>query len=147
MTITYDLILFPGLHSGSNGKQERHGYLISYSGMNMLNNCDIIKTVARDQWFDRTVNAHVHHQQVAYKEDEQTVEIDTEVILSSTKTGGWSGLKISFHERNKVTKDGSYLREIIMMDSTTTINLFVNPSMITNIRKSEMPMNVLTNSG
>ena len=88
MTITYDLILFPGLHSGSNGKQERHGYLISYSGMNMLNNCDLGDTIERYQRSDRTGNVHSFHQKSAEKVFGQTVESDTYVSVYSTKTRG-----------------------------------------------------------
>ena len=42
-------------------------------------------------------------------------------------------------------KDGSYLREMVMMYSVITINFFVNSNMITN-RKAEIPMNFLTNA-
>ena len=41
-------------------------------------------------------------------------------------------------------KDG--LREMILMDSGTKINLFVNPNMITNICKADIPMSFLTNA-
>ena len=67
------------------------------------------------------------------------------MIVSSTNISGWGGLQISFHGSKQVTKGGSYLIEIIIRDSGTTINLFVNPNMITNRQKAEMPMNFLTN--
>ena len=113
----------------------------------MLNNCDIIDTIARDKWFDRTVNLHSRHQPEAYKGGEQTEEIDADVSVSSTKTSGWSGLKISFHGRKSVTKDGSDLIEMVIMDSGTKIKPFGNTNMITNRQKLEMPINFLTNAG
>ena len=72
----------------------------------MLNNCDIRNIIARYQWFNRTVNVHSHHQQAAYKWDEQTVEIDADVSVSIMKTSGWIGLQISLHRRKQVTKEG-----------------------------------------
>ena len=36
---------------------------------------------------------------------------------------------------------------MILMDSFTTINLFVNPNMITNRRKVDIFMSFLTNAG
>ena len=44
-------------------------------------------------------------------------------------------------------KFGSYLIEMVIIDNSTTINMFVNPNMITNIRKSEIPTNFMTNAG
>ena len=72
----------------------------------MLNNFKIIYTTATDHWFDRTVNARSHHQQATDKGDEHTVEVDTNVSVSSMKTSGWSGLKTSLHGSKQVTKDG-----------------------------------------
>ena len=103
--------------------------------MHILNHCEIKETIAIDHLFDRTGNLHSHQQQAADKGDEQTVESDADVSVSSTKTSGWSGLQTSLYGRQKVTKDGSDLREIVSMDSVTTINLFGNPNMITNRRK------------
>ena len=40
---------------------------------------------------------HSHHQQAAYKWDEQTVEIDADVSVSIMKKSGWIGLQISLH--------------------------------------------------
>ena len=112
----------------------------------MLNNREIKDTIARYQWFDRTGNMKSNHQEAKYNGGEQTVDSDTYVSVSSTKTSVQSGLKISLHGSKQGTKEGSYLREIIMMDSGTTINLFGNPKMITNRLKSEMPMNILTDA-
>ena len=64
---------------------------------------------------------------------------DADVSLSSTKISGWSGSQISLNGSKQVTKYGSYLREMIMMDSGTTINLFVNPNMIKNIQNRRCP--------
>ena len=89
---------------------------------------------------------HSHHQQTADKWDEQTLESDAYISAHSTKKNSWSGLQISLHGIKQVTKDGSYLIEMIMMDSGTTVNLFGNPNMITNRQKSEMRMNFLTNA-
>ena len=75
------------------------------------------------------------------------MDSDAYLSFSSAKTSGWSGLQISFHGRKQVTKDGSDLREMIMIDSGTTTNLFGNPNMITNRLKSKIPMNLLTNAG
>ena len=75
------------------------------------------------------------------------MEIDADVSVSSTKTISWSGLLISLHGRKQVKKSGSELRETIMMDSDTAINLFGNPNRITNIKKADMPMDFLTNVG
>ena len=72
----------------------------------MLNNCDIRNTIARYQWFNRTVNVQSHHQQAAYKWDEQTVEIDADVSVYIMKKSGWIGLRIILHGRKKVTKEG-----------------------------------------
>ena len=44
-----------------------------------------------------------------------------------------------------MTKYGLYLREMIMMQNETTINIFGNPNMIKERQKSEMLMNLLTN--
>ena len=117
------------------------------SGMNKLNNCEIIYTIVRYQWFDRTGNVHSFHQQAPDKGYEQTAESDTYVSMPSKKTRGWRGLKIIFHGSKQVTKDGSDLREMIMLDSGTTINLFGNTNMIKNRQKADIPTNVLTNAG
>ena len=113
----------------------------------MLNKCQIKYTIARDQWFDRTGNMQSRHQQSKYKGYESTVDSDVDVSVSSMKTSGWSGLQISLHGSKQVTKYRSYLREMIIMDSGTKINLFGNPNMITNRRKVEIHMNFLTNAG
>ena len=63
------------------------------------------------------------------------MDSDTYVSVSGTKTSGCGGLKSSSHERKQVTKDGSYLIEMIMMDSGITINMFGNPNMITNRKR------------
>ena len=81
------------------------------------------------------------------KENEQTLESYADMSVSTTKTCVWSGLQISLHGSKQVRNDGSDLRETIIMDSVTTINLFGNPSMITNIQKLEIPMNFLTHAG
>ena len=103
--------------------------------------------IARDQWFDKTWNFHSNYQQASDKGYEQKVESDTDVSLSNTKISGWSGLNISLHGRKQVTKYGSYLRDIIMMDSGTTTNMFENPNMIKNRQKADIPMNFRTNEG
>ena len=51
----------------------------------MLNNCDIRDTMARYKLFDRTGNVHSHHQQASEKGDEQTVKIDADASVPSTK--------------------------------------------------------------
>ena len=56
-------------------------------------------------------------------------------------------IKNILYGRKYGTKYGSYLREMVMMDSGTKINLFGNPKIITNRQKEEIPMNFLTNSG
>ena len=113
----------------------------------MSNNFQIKYTIARDQWFDRTGNMQSCHQQSKYKGYESTVDSDVDVSVSSMKTSGWSGLQISLHGSKQVTKYRSYLREMIIMDSGTKINLFGNPNMITNRQKVEIHMNFLTNAG
>ena len=45
-----------------------------------------------------------------------------------------------------MTKYVSDLREMIIMDSGTTINLFTNPNIFTNRKKVEITMHFLTNS-
>ena len=101
----------------------------------MLNNCDIRDTIEIYQWFDRIGNVQSNHQKEAEKVDKQKVESDTDVSVSRKNTRGRSGLQTSLHGRKEVTKDGSDLREIIMMDSGTKINMFGNPNMITQIQK------------
>ena len=101
----------------------------------MLNNCDIRDTIEIYQWFDRIVNVQSNHQKEAEKGDQQTVESDTYVNVYSTKIRWWNGSQTSLHLRKEVTKDGSDLREMIMMDSGTKINMFGNPNMITQIQK------------
>ena len=113
----------------------------------MLNICKIRDSKETYQCFDRTVHVLSHHQQEEDKGDEKTVYSDADVSVSSTKTNGWRRLKISLHRRKQVKKYRSDLIEIIMMVSGTTINLFGNPNMITNRKKSEIPMNFLTNAG
>ena len=48
----------------------------------MLNNFDIRYSIARDKWFDRKKNVHIHHKQEAYKGYKQTVEIDADVSVT-----------------------------------------------------------------
>ena len=52
----------------------------------MLNNREIKDTIARYQWFDRTGNMKSNHQEAKYNGGEQTVDSDTYVSVSSTKT-------------------------------------------------------------
>ena len=117
------------------------------SGTHILNNWEIKDTKSRYQWFDKTGNVQIHHQQAEYKGSEQTGDSDTDVSVSSTKTSGWGGLKISSHRSKQVTKEDSYLIEMIMMDSGTTINIYGNPKIITSRQKADIPMNLLTNTG
>ena len=49
----------------------------------MLNNCDIKDTIARYQWFDRTYNVQSHHQQEKDKGNEQKMDSDADVSVSS----------------------------------------------------------------
>ena len=58
--------------------------------------------IARDKYFYREEG------------DEQTVESDTYVSISTTKISGRRGLQMSFHDRKQVPKDGSDLTEMIM---------------------------------
>ena len=67
------------------------------------------------------------------------MESDTDVSVSSTKRSGWSALLISLHGLKKVTKDKSNLSKIILVDSGNTIDLFVNPNIIKNIKKCRLP--------
>ena len=67
--------------------------------------------------------------------------------VSSTKHKRLEHIKISLHGSKQVTKKGSNLREMIMIDSGTTINQSGNPNIIKNILKSDTPMNLLTNAG
>ena len=75
------------------------------------------------------------------------MESDADVSVYSTKKSGWSGLQTSFYGKKQVTKDGLYLREMIIMGSVTTIKLFGNPNMIKNRQKSDIPINFLRNAG
>ena len=72
---------------------------------------------------------------------------DAYVSVFSTKTSGWRGLKIIIPGNKQVTKEMTDLSEIMMMDSGTTINLFRNPKIITNRKKSEIPIKFLINVG
>ena len=51
----------------------------------MLNSCETIDMIARDKWFNRTLNVHSHHQQAADK-GYKTAESDADVSVYSTKT-------------------------------------------------------------
>ena len=64
----------------------------SGSVTHMLNNCEIKDMITRYQWLDRTGYVKIHHQQVKYKGDKQTVDIDADVSVSSKKTSGWNVL-------------------------------------------------------
>ena len=100
---------------------------MSWAGpSHMLNSCDIRENIAIYRWFYRIGNVHSHCQQEAEKRDEQAVERYKDVNVSSTKTSSCSRLKISLHGSKQVTEYGSYLGEMIIMDSGNTINLFVN---------------------
>ena len=53
-----------------------------------------------------------------------------------TATSDRKRIQISMYGINQMLKDGSYLRENIMMDSGTKFNLFGNSNMITKYMKS-----------
>ena len=106
----------------------------------MLNNFEIRDTIARDKWFDRTINVHSRHQQTTYKGDKQKVESDAYMSFSSTKTSGWSVLQISLDGSKEVRKYGSDLKKMIVMGSGNKINLFGNPNITTNRQQFDMPM-------
>ena len=55
--------------------------------------------------------------------------------------------QISLNGIKQVTKYGSNLREMIMMEIGNTIKFFGNLNMIRNRHKEETPMNFLTNAG
>ena len=59
----------------------------------MLNNCEIGDTMARDKRFYRIGNVQSNHQQETEKADEQTVESDTYVSVSSTKKAAGADYK------------------------------------------------------
>ena len=79
------------------------------------------------------------HHQPKYKGNEKTVVSDSDVSVSSTKTNVWGGIKISLYGSRQVTKEGSDLIKMIIMDSGTTINMFGNPNIITNIQNRRFP--------
>ena len=98
----------------------------------MLNIYDIKYMIARGQWFDRTRNGQSYHQKAKDKGEEQKVDSGSDVSVYSTKTSGWSGLQISLEGSKQVTKYGSDLRAVIIMNSGTTTNMFGNLNMTTN---------------
>ena len=53
--------------------------------MHTFNNCETKDKIARDHLFESTGNVKIYHQQEKYKEDEQTVDSDTGVSVSSTE--------------------------------------------------------------
>ena len=63
------------------------------------------------------------------------MDSDSDMSVSSTKTSSWSELHISLNGIKQVTKGGSDLIEMIMMDSGITTNMFGNPNMITNRKR------------
>ena len=50
-----------------NKQRNIKNYYCCGSGMHMLDNCDIIDTISRDQWFDRIGSVQSHHQQAQEK--------------------------------------------------------------------------------
>ena len=50
----------------------------------MLNYSEIKYRIARFQWFESTVNNHSHDQKATEKGDEQTVDFDADMSVSST---------------------------------------------------------------
>ena len=74
------------------------------SGTHMLNNFEIKYMIARDQWFERTVNVQSYHKQAKEKGYEQTVNGDVDVSVSSTKKSVWSRLQNTLHGGKEVIK-------------------------------------------
>ena len=70
----------------------------------MLTNFKVRDMISKDTWFNRTDYVHSHHQQDEDKGYEQKVEMDADVSVSSTKTSGWRGLKISLYGIKQVIK-------------------------------------------
>ena len=84
-------------------KHEKRCYCCGL-GTKVLNIYNIRDTIARDQQFDRTQNVHSNQQQPVGKNDEKTLESETDVSVSITKTSVWRRLQISLHGSKQVKK-------------------------------------------
>ena len=59
---------------------------------------------------------------------------------------GWSGYqRANVHTQNQEDDDG--MRDVIRLDSGTTISLFCNEDLVTNVPESKTIMNLATNAG
>lgn len=51
------------------------------------------------------------------------------------------------HEQSKKGGSGLQLREVVLLDNQSTIDVFCNPRMVYNIRKAEYPLKLQCNGG
>ena len=103
----------------------------------LANKCPVRSGKPRDEWYDRRQGVQ-HHQ--------TTGESDGKASTAGSKGSGWSGFQQATIHAQKEDEDEK-MKNMIMLDSGTTISLFCNEDLVTDVRESSELLNLTTNAG
>ena len=96
----------------------------------LANNCPVRSGKPRNEWYDQTQGVQ-HHQRANSDGKKSTNEKSNKSGLS-----GFQQATIHAQKENKETNDEK-MRDVIMLDSGTTISLFCNEDLVSDIRESK----------
>ena len=105
----------------------------------LANNCPERSGKPRSEWYDRK-GATQHHQQTEHNNN------DTDTDTTKSNRDGWSGFQQATVHTQREMKEHD-MRDVLMLDSGTTISLFCNPDLVTDVRDSKEVLSLTTNAG
>ena len=111
------------------------------------NACPKRNTIPRDQWvINRSGKKHSHFQK-EIEDDESTGTIDAR--SASSKRMGWNHVQMCFNQNAKTKTDNLFkeMKESIVLDSGSSVDIFMNKDLVHNVRQVDDTMNIATNAG
>ena len=109
------------------------------------NACPKRNTIPRDQWvINRSGKKHSHFQK-ENEDDESTGTIDAR--SASSKRMGWNHVQMCFNQNAKTDNLFKEMKESIVLDSGSSVDIFMNKDLVHNVRQVDDTMNIATNAG
>ena len=106
--------------------------------------CPEKDTRPRDKWIKKTVYQHL-------QSDAGDVQANTKSIRDDVSDWSITSEQSSFIYGTTLatmqTQENMNMRNVVILDNGSTVDLFCNPDLVENIRKSEHGMNLATNVG